>query len=48
MRSIWLYRTAAVLFVPFAAGHTFGFLSFRPPDAAGLAVWEVSDFRLEY
>jgi hypothetical protein len=25
--------------VLFAAGHTFGFLAFRPPTAEGLAVW---------
>ncbi len=33
-----LYRIAAVMFVLFAAGHTFGFLSFRPPTAEALAV----------
>jgi len=27
-----------VLFVLFAAGHTFGFLNFKPPTAEGLAV----------
>jgi hypothetical protein len=40
MKAVWLYRAAAVLFVLFAAGHTFGFLSFRPPTADGLAVWD--------
>ncbi len=35
-----LYRTAAVILVLFAAGHTFGFLSFRPPTADGLAVFD--------
>ncbi len=39
MKSIWLYRTAAVVFVLFALGHTFGFLSFRPRTAEGLAVY---------
>jgi hypothetical protein len=33
-----LYRIAAVVFVLFAVGHTFGFLSFRPPTPEGLAV----------
>jgi len=35
-----LYRIAAVVLVVFAAGHTFGFLSFRPPSPEGLAVYE--------
>src|SRR5262249_49217079 len=34
-----LYRIAAVVLVLFAAGHTFGFLSFRPASAEGLAVY---------
>jgi hypothetical protein len=38
MKAALLYRIAAVLFVLFAAGHTFGFLNFKPPTAAGLAV----------
>jgi hypothetical protein len=33
-----LYRTASVVFLLFAAGHTFGFLSFTPPTAEGIAV----------
>ena len=33
-----LYRIASVVFLLFAAGHTFGFLSFTPPTAEGLAV----------
>jgi hypothetical protein len=33
-----LYRSSAVLFVLFAAGHTFGFLRFRPPTPEALAV----------
>jgi len=40
MKSVWLYRIAAVLFVLFAAGHTFGFLNFKPPTAEGRAVLE--------
>jgi len=38
MKATLLYRIASVLFVLFAAGHTFGFLSFKPPTAEGLAV----------
>lgn len=38
MRAPLLYRIASVLFVLFALGHTFGFLSFKPPTAEGLAV----------
>ena len=34
-----LYRVVAVVRVMFTAGHTFGFLSFRPPSAEGLAVF---------
>ena len=34
------YRMAAVLLLLFAAGHTLGFLDFRPPSAEGLAVRE--------
>jgi hypothetical protein len=34
-----LYRIAAVVFLLFAAGHTFGFLSFRPEQADALAVY---------
>src|SRR5262249_25578396 len=33
------YRSVAVVLVLFAAGHTFGFLSFRPPSEEGLAVY---------
>jgi hypothetical protein len=35
-----LYRIAAVLFVLFAVGHTYGFLSLRPPSAEGRAVYD--------
>jgi hypothetical protein len=38
MTSATLYRVSAVIFVLFAAGHTFGFLSFKPPTAEGIAV----------
>jgi hypothetical protein len=38
MTSVSLYRTASVVFLLFAAGHTFGFLGFTPPTAEGLAV----------
>jgi hypothetical protein len=34
-----LYRIAAVVLVLFAAGHTFGFVSFRPSSTEGLAVY---------
>ena len=39
MRAVWWFRAAALIFLIFAAGHSFGFLSFRPPTAEGLAVW---------
>jgi hypothetical protein len=34
----YLYRIAAVLFLLFAAGHTLGFLTFRPKETDALAV----------
>jgi hypothetical protein len=40
MRPATLYRIAAVLLVAFAAGHTIGFLTFRPATPEGLAVWQ--------
>jgi hypothetical protein len=40
MRARSLYRIAAVFFVLFAAGHTFGFLSFLPHSADGRAVFD--------
>ena len=40
MAATWLYRVAAVVFVLFAAGHTYGFLSFRPSSVEGRAVYE--------
>ncbi len=33
-----LYRIAAALLLLFAAGHTLGFLAFKPPSPEGLAV----------
>jgi hypothetical protein len=38
MKATLLYRIASVLFILFAAGHTFGFLMFKPPSPEGLAV----------
>ena len=38
--SKWLYRIAAMVFVLFAVGHTFGFLNFKPPSAEAIAVLE--------
>ncbi len=40
MSATVLYRIAAVLLVLFAAGHTFGFLKFKPPTAEGVAVYD--------
>jgi hypothetical protein len=37
--TIW-FRISAVLMFLFAAGHTFGFLAFRPPTSEGRAVWD--------
>ena len=38
MSATILFRIASVVFLLFALGHTFGFLSFKPPTADGLAV----------
>jgi hypothetical protein len=35
-----LYRIASVLQIIFAAGHTYGFLMFKPDSAEGRGVWE--------
>lgn len=35
-----LYRIAGVVFIFFALGHTFGFLSFRAPTAEGRNVYD--------
>jgi len=40
MKSTILFRITAVLFVIFALGHTFGFLSFKAPTQEGIAVLE--------
>lgn len=37
--TVW-FRISAVILVLFAAGHTFGFLSFKPPTEQGMAVRE--------
>lgn len=39
MTATLLYRIAAVVLVLFAAGHTTGFLTFRPSTAEGMAVY---------
>jgi hypothetical protein len=38
MKATLLYRIASVVFLLFAAGHTLGFLKFKPLSAEGLAV----------
>ncbi len=43
MNARLLYRIAAALFVLFALGHTYGFLSFKPPTAEAAAVREAMD-----
>jgi len=40
MSATLLYRIASFILVLFAAGHTFGFLKFKPPTAEGAAVQE--------
>lgn len=40
MTASLLYRIGAVLFILFAAGHTFGFLKLRPNTPEGAAVWK--------
>lgn len=35
--TVW-FRVSAIVLLIFAAGHTFGFLAFKPPTAEGLAV----------
>ena len=39
MKAIVLYRIASVVFLLFALGHTYGFLSLRAPSAEGRAVF---------
>jgi hypothetical protein len=38
MKPTLLFRIAAVMFLLFAIGHTFGFLTFKPATEQGLAV----------
>jgi len=40
MKANTLYKIASVLLVFFAAGHTFGFLNFKPPSPEGRAVYD--------
>ncbi len=40
MSAALLYRIAAFVFVLFALGHTYGFLSLHPPSAEGRAVFD--------
>jgi hypothetical protein len=40
MKATILFRITAIMFLIFAAGHTFGFLTFKPPTEQGLAVRE--------
>jgi hypothetical protein len=39
MRAAAWFRITAVVMLLFAAGHTFGFLTFRPATAEGQEVW---------
>jgi len=43
MKAATLFRITAFVFVLFAAGHTFGFLNFKPPTQEGLAVRDAMD-----
>jgi hypothetical protein len=38
MSATVLYRIAAIVLILFAAGHTAGFLTFKPPSAEGISV----------
>jgi hypothetical protein len=38
MKATILFRITAVMFLVFAVGHTFGFLTFKPPTQEALAV----------
>jgi hypothetical protein len=40
MNATLMFRIASILFVFFAAGHTFGFMRFKPPTTESLAVRE--------
>ncbi len=39
MKPVLWFRIASILLLIFATGHTFGFLSFKPPTPEGQAVW---------
>jgi hypothetical protein len=39
MKSTWIYRITAVIFILFAAGHTLGFLTFVAPTTEGQSVF---------
>ncbi len=43
MTATLLYRIASVVLVVFAAGHTYGFLKFKPSSAEGVAVRDAMD-----
>ena len=43
MKAKTLFRITAVVFVIFAAGHTYGFLNFKPPTQEALAVRDAMD-----
>jgi hypothetical protein len=38
MKASLLFRISSAVFLLFAVGHTFGFLSFKPPTSEGMAV----------
>ena len=40
MAATWLYRVAALVFVLFTVGHTYGFLGFRPSTPEGRSVYD--------
>jgi hypothetical protein len=40
LKAILVYRIASVMFLLFGIGHTYGFLTFRPSSAEGLAVYQ--------
>ena len=40
MSARFSFRLAAAILFLFAAGHTFGFLSFRPPSDEGRKIWQ--------
>ena len=42
-RAIWIFRVTAVLILLFAAGHTYGFLTLKPPTPEAAAVRAAMD-----